>query len=165
MALVVGTNAFIDVVSADAYFADSLQEGDWLFLNACQKSQALVTAARRLNPNLIAACQLPIDVGDITANLANANAELALVMVLTPATINQANTGSNTKRVRAGTAEVEFFRPTDRNSPRFPTQVTELLRGCLSSSASTVTGACASGLDQSSSFTDPDQYGLREGYP
>jgi hypothetical protein len=49
MALVKGTNSYVDVTEADAYFADRIDPGAWSSADAIQKSQALVTATAMLD--------------------------------------------------------------------------------------------------------------------
>lgn len=49
MALVVGTNAYVDADTADAYFGDRLNASAWSGASAAQKDQALVTATLRLD--------------------------------------------------------------------------------------------------------------------
>lgn len=48
MSLQVGVNSYLDVAAADVYFSDRLGAEAWAALTAPQKSQALVTATRRL---------------------------------------------------------------------------------------------------------------------
>lgn len=46
MALTVGTNSYVTVAEADAYFGDRLNADSWTSASAAIKSQALVTATR-----------------------------------------------------------------------------------------------------------------------
>lgn len=48
MSLQVGVNSYLDVAAANAYFSDRLGAEAWDALTDAQKSQALVTATRRL---------------------------------------------------------------------------------------------------------------------
>jgi hypothetical protein len=49
MALVKGTNSYVTVEEADAYFADRLDAAAWTAADATQKAQALVTATAYLD--------------------------------------------------------------------------------------------------------------------
>lgn len=164
MALVVGTNAFISLADADSYFLDNLSHDSWISFTTTQRSRAIITSASQIDQLLINDCKLPIDPGEIVATVAQANAELALQMLLDPKVIDQSNTDSNTKKVKAGSAEVEFFRPT--SGPRFPTVVMNLLKasGCIGSGSAGISGAYASGTCDESSFSNTEAYNKTEGY-
>lgn len=54
MAATVGTNSYISVADADAYFTDSLSASAWSGATAAEKEAALVTAARRIDRLLLA---------------------------------------------------------------------------------------------------------------
>lgn len=49
MALVKGTNAYVTVVEADAYFSDRLDADAWSNADSTKKAQALITASLMLN--------------------------------------------------------------------------------------------------------------------
>jgi len=49
MALAKGTNSYVTVAEADAYFADSLNKTAWTSANSTQKAQALVTATSMID--------------------------------------------------------------------------------------------------------------------
>lgn len=49
MALVKGTNSYVDVAEADAYFVDRIDPGAWSSADSTQKGQALVTATSMLD--------------------------------------------------------------------------------------------------------------------
>lgn len=169
MALVKGVNAFATVTEANTYFNDNLQFSSWDNLTATVKTRALITSASQINLSISDGCKLPLNEADIIEELTNANIELALAMALNPAIVTQADTGSNTKRVKAGSAEVEFFRP--KAGTRFPPTVMNLLisSGCLAGATGIgvagVGGAYASGTNVQSTFANIDEYGLEEGYP
>jgi hypothetical protein len=55
-------------------------------------------------------------------------------------------TGTNEKRLKAGSVEIERFRPTDRTSSRWPQRVLELI-GPFIAGASSVAYPLASGVD------------------
>ena len=84
--------------------------------------------------------------------------ELALTLLTTPTAQEKRTTGSNTKRVKAGSAEVEFFRPTD-GAP-FPDIPNELLRPFRDGG---VIAGEASGCDETSTFADANPFGFTQG--
>jgi hypothetical protein len=87
-----------------------------------------------------------------------------ILYLLDDATLTQTpDSGSNLKRAKAGSAEVEFFRPTQGGFPRFPTEAHELIRYFLEG-ASGITGPYAPGTSAGSAFDDDDGYGLSEGF-
>lgn len=166
MALVKGTNSYSTVAEANTYFTDSLLFTSWNPLALTVKSRALITASGQISLLVKADCKLPIDVINISAHLANATMELALQMALDPSVITQSNTGSDNKRVKAGSVEVEFFR-SRTSSSRFPSVVMNLLIAgdCLDSSTSGGSGGAeAFGTSEESTFTNRDEYGLTDGY-
>lgn len=72
-------------------------------------------------------------------------------------------TGSNQKRLKAGTAEIEFFRPTD-GTP-LPTVPWELLTPFLTSAAGAISGSAGFGTGCPSQFDDGDTYNRTQGFP
>jgi hypothetical protein len=85
-----------------------------------------------------------------------------ILYLLDDATATQSDDqGSNVKRVKAGSAEVEFFKGTDGKKSRFPTEANELIRYFLEGQTSIVT-PYAPGTDAESSFDDDDYYGIEE---
>lgn len=163
MALSVGTNSYISQADADTYFADNIRFAQWNTLDTQTKDRALVTASGQISRFVRETCQLPLT-PPINTDLANAAAELGLELTLNAAAISQADTGSNTKRVQAGSVKVEFFRPT--SGTRFNVNTTGLLRlaECIPESVSGVAGAFASGTSATSDFTDRCRYDRDEGY-
>lgn len=103
-----------------------------------------------------------VDEDTYPEDLKQAQFELAYELVVQGGVLEtSAGSGSNVKGVGAGSARVDFFRPTD-NLQRFPTVVQELLRCFLGGSGGV--GAFASGGDGESFFKCwPDNYGLVSG--
>ena len=120
MALTVGTNSYVEVVDATAYFNDSLRKADWAGLSTPTKSAALIEATRYLDrldwkgekTSSAQALEFPRD-GDSTVPdaIKEATYEVGLRLALDPTLIDNINnqTGSNIKRVKAGDVETEFF--------------------------------------------------------
>lgn len=79
--------------------------------------------------------------------------------ILLAAEINNGNTSvigsdstdTRTKRQKAGSVEIEYFRDLD-GGPRFPTAIQELLAGLFGGRA-VIAGSIASGVDECSDFT------------
>lgn len=155
------------------YFNLALGGSGWVAASSTDRQKALVSATRWLNrlglvdPDTGAAIAphatdvgVPVAVQEGAYELANA------VLVDVEATA-ATSTGSNVKRVKAGSAEVEFFRAT--GGTPLPTVAFQLLRPYLVSQQSTGdgdgVGACASGTDGESSFSDGDAWGRYSGFP
>jgi hypothetical protein len=107
-----------------------------------------------------------VDVNAFAPGIQEATAELAFEISQSTDAETQAGVGNNTKRVRAGSAEVEFFRPSAGpegvGSRRFTTVVFEYLR-CYLDGARGATGPQAFGTTGTtqSEFTDTSQ--VRDG--
>lgn len=176
MVLTVDTNTYITEAEADTYFQGSLNLGDWSGLGSDVKERALVTATRMLErqtwlgtkasdaqtlswprSGVTDAYGNAVSSASVPQAIKDAQAELALALYLTPQVQNQSSTSSNTKRLKAGSAEVEYFRPS--RGTRFPVIIQELLGSFLSSS--TLIAPLAYGTDQVTSF-DTD-YGRNTG--
>lgn len=155
------------VDDADDYFAAALNATGWTGATTLTKQQGLISATRLIDRALIfsgtktvssQALQWPRDdatcrddaVTDGTTpdNIALATFELALALINDPTLLTSNSSGSNTKRAKAGSAEVEYFRPTIGTSVdvRLPRQVWDLL-GCYTTAAnvSGIGGAWDSG--------------------
>lgn len=95
--------------------------------------------------------------------LYEATYESAFVLISDPTAIDQKNQGDNKKRLRAGSAEIEFFRP--QSGGILPATAQSLiLRYIDSLGLVTAFGALASGTDGESEFCDQDRYGRQEGF-
>lgn len=162
--IIVGQNSYITIEDANTYFNTNIRFASWSGLDDLTKERSLITASGIISSYVKEDCQLPLALSSITTNLAHAAAEYALDLVLTPDLNSASSTSSNIRRVRAGSAEVEFFGRT--SGSRFPTNVQRLLADCLPATAGGVSGsAVAFGTTTASSFDNPDEYGLEEGYP
>lgn len=164
MALVIAENSYITREDADSYFADSIRFSLWDALVNDTKDRALITASRQISIYVLDEYKLgTVSAGDIPESLAFAAAEYGLDIALDPSVATQANTGSNTKKLKAGSAEIEYFAPTDITASRFPKYITEMIRDCLGSSDSPVIAPFVSGACEQSSFTNVNKYGYDEG--
>lgn len=90
--------------------------------------------------------------------------ELAYDISLSAAAETNAGVGSNLKRTKAETVEVEFFRPTGgvggAGSARFPIYVMEYIGCMLASGAVVGLSGGATGMGGTSVVADPDAYGM-----
>lgn len=175
------------VAEADAYLAvDAVREPTWTTLTVDQKGARLVQGTRRLNllawggdktggdtqvdafprtgltyasGNSVSTTEVPQGVEDATILLAGSIAVDAEVG-------GSGSSGTNVKRVKAGSAEVEFFRQTT-GVPLQDETAYNLVKEFLAASgiASGLVGPYASGTDAQSSFSDIDQWGRSRGFP
>jgi hypothetical protein len=142
------------VGDADEYFAARLGATSWTGATADEKAQALVTAVRFLDrgatwsgeqtdPTTPQPLQWPRDGalyrgeavtdGTTPERIVLGEFELALALLEDESVQDAAGTGSNVKLAKAGSAEVQFFRPTagETSETRFPTVVHELVGGYM----------------------------------
>lgn len=175
------------VADADAYLAARIGS-TWSTATTLQKQQALISAARMLDRAVFwsgvksdAAQDLqwprdgasdactgePVPDGTIPDEIALAEFELANILFVDATAQDSPGTGSNVKRVAAGSASVEFFSPTTDTpiDTRLPTPVNDLV-ACLFATTEGLGGATSFGTDVESSFDDPDERAERsEGFP
>lgn len=122
---------YITVADADKYLAVDVQRADlWASRTELQKQRGIVSATRFLQALTWASGEAPLTTDDpVLYPLAEATALLAADFLATPALASGGGTGSNVKRAKAGSAEVEFFRPV-AGYP-MPLDVFNLLRSLL----------------------------------
>ena len=101
----------------------------------------------------------------LAEGICEATFELVLKVLENPSIASGTSTGSNIRRAKAGSAEVEFFQPgRDASGSRgtiFPTEAHKLIRCYLGGGG---LGIIATGTDGESSFTECDEFGLSEGF-
>lgn len=122
---------YTTVAEADTYLAVDVQRATaWAARTTLQKQQGLITATRFLQSLTWASGAAPLTTDDPVASpLPEATAMLAADFLATPALASGGGTGSNVKRAKAGSAEVEFFRPV--TGYPMPLDVFTLLRSLL----------------------------------
>ena len=181
--LSIGSNTYtVYALTADAqgdassYLAGGVDTSAWDDANSRDKKKALISAARMLDravwsgtvtdPITPQPLQWPRDGatcrgeavadGTIPDNIAYGQFELALALLEDSSVQDQQNTRTDLKRVKAGSAEVEYFKPPFGESTKFPTVVQQYV-GCYLAGASNSAGiAYDSGTDVETSFTDTD---------
>jgi hypothetical protein len=163
------------VADADTYFAATFGE-TWSALSTLEKQQAIISAHRLMDRAIlwsgtktVAAqpCQWPRDgatngctseaVTDGTTpdDIAYGEFELAMAIAADSTLLSSSGTGTNTKRVKAGSAEVEFFQPTagTNDETRLPQNVHDLV-ACFQDGQNILpsSGTLSSGTGDSTSF-------------
>lgn len=172
MALVVGTNSYISVADADTYFEDAIHASVWSSASPGDKAKALVTATRffdRQNWNGSKYQDAPtqvldwprsgltdsngnaLDETEVPQEILDATCELALTLLQNPSAQDSTDTGSNIKRMKAGSVEIEYIRGT--SGTRFPTIINELV-GLWLTVSSSLSGPFIYGADNESSFSE-----------
>lgn len=175
--------AYASVTEADAYLAvDPVRATTWAALSTDQKGQMLVAATRRLDyftwegtktgaegVQENAWPRTSVDYPDGTAvstsevpiEIENATILLAGTIAITSTVANVGTSGSNIERVKAGSAEVEFFKPTTGVRLQDETAF-NLIKIFFGNDPSTDVGTLASGSDEVTIFDD--DFELVEGY-
>lgn len=150
MALLKGTNSYLDNSDADTYFADALHSAVWDAATEANQNKALVTATRMLDRQRWEgaktgdpqALQFPrtgltdrdgnaVSSVTVPADVESATAELALALLTDADVQTTANSGSNVEEVDAKGVSVTFFRTDSTIAPRFPAIVDELIAAFL----------------------------------
>ncbi len=156
------------IADAKVYFLGKIGSEAWTDSEKIEKQQALVTATRWvrrfLAKQFVAASDVPDEsITPAPLLVAQATYETAFVLVITPKAQAEPNTGSNRKRVKAGSAEIEFFRPTDGTA--LPEIANSLLFEHLNEVGGTSdAGAAVFGTDGESEFCDQDRFGRSRGF-
>lgn len=179
-----GANSYATIAEADAYLDNSIRATAWATVLDDDKARALITATRLIDKQCLCGDQTDPDQplhfpatgvvdheGDevpddeVPLGITNATIELAFELSQNPSLESSSNTGSNTKRLKAGSVEIEKFRPGDvlgsKGVKRFPTVVQEYLSPFICTAAGS---AQAFGSDQTSQFDNCDTYGRSEGF-
>jgi hypothetical protein len=176
------------VAEADNFLAvDPVRATAWAALDVDGKGAKLVAATRRLNPLLwmgektngegtqpdawprtnvtyldgtaVSTTEVPIEVDQATMLLAGS--------IAINATVSQtATSGSNTKRLKAGSAEVEYFKATSGKALQDETAwaLVKQFMGRVTSNSVGATAPGSSGVETSSFLDDQQGFGLTKGF-
>ena len=177
--------AYASVVEGDAYLnTDPLREVAWEALDAEGKGKVLISATRRLDlerwkgtktggegvqeekwprTGVTYSDGTAVSTSEVPQELENATILLAGSIALDSKNAESGSSGSNIKRVKAGSAEVAFFRATTPGSAVQDETVMDLIRQFLAGSG--VSTGLASGCDEESTFGDLSPWELTQGYP
>ena len=163
------------VADADEYFAATIGE-TWSALTTLQKQQSIISAARLMDRALLfsgsktvagqarawprdgatnSCTSTAVADGTTPDDIAHGEFELAMALAADPTLLTSSGSGTNTKRVKAGSAEVEFFQPTigTNDETRLPQNVHDLL-ACYRDGSNILpsSGSLSSGTGDSTSF-------------
>jgi hypothetical protein len=178
-------NSYATIASADTYLGDSVRAGlNWSAVDNDTKARSLITATRLLDKQCFIGSKTDTaqtlewprtGVTDADGNsvatdtvpdgIINGCIELAYELSQDETLETAQNTGSNDKKYKAGSVEIEFFRPggvlgTD-GLTRFPIVVMEWIREYLCGYGGKGLPS-AFGTSDTSQFDDCDTYSLDE---
>lgn len=149
---------------ANIYLAGKLGADAWEAATEANRNKALVTATRLIRTWLKTQKHDVDPAGSVDARIEQANYELADAITVNPTIAAAANSDGNEKRLKAGEAEVEYFRPTEGG--RFPPAIQALLSDWLGEQGATTSlggyGVNASACNEST--LGPCDYGLSSGF-
>lgn len=147
------------IADTTIYFSAKIGSSAWTDAAEIDQQQALVTATRWVRNWLAGQLSPEPDPADTPAPLlvAQGGYEVAFALIEDPTIQENATTTSNNKRLKAGSVEIEFFKPV--NGSVFPSAAQRLLNEFLNEEGVGATGSLASGTDGVSEFCDPDRYG------
>ena len=172
MALIVGTNSYGSVVDANTYFSTSVAIADWEQFDTAAKERGLITVTGLLEQvhwsgtkedsqqtlafsriGLISPEGTVLTAPQSLALIKKASYEYALAVLKDPSILNSTNvTGSNIKKVEAGSAKVTYFKPIA--GTKYPLQVLSLIKDHIGGSRSS--SSYVSGNTDNSSFLCPN---------
>lgn len=159
---------YSSLIDAEAYFNASTQFADWNGFNDDEKRRGLVSATRLIERQSWQGTKT--ETGSPTQELAfprdgltdcsgtsvsstatldsiKEASQLLAVDLLQGETLETSlSTEDRTKRLKAGSVELEFFRAEAITSQRFPTDVMELI-GCFLAGSSAIAGSISTGTD------------------
>lgn len=177
--------AYASEAEAEAYMAvDPVRKDAWDVLTSDQKKVNIISATKRLDlltwtgektsgasqvnawprTGVVYSDGTAVSTSEVPREVQDATCSLAGSITIDASTSEAGTSGTNTKRVKAGSAEVEFFRPDSGKALQDETAFT-LITIFLSGPASGDTGNFASGTGCESSFNDATFPGLTQGFP
>lgn len=157
-----GTNSYINYNDALTYFSNRYNSTAWYALSASDAIRVLISASAQISRQVKTAYKLANVATPANQELKDAVCELAIAMAADSAVIDQANTSKNVRRVQAGSATVEFFKPS--KGSRFPSEVMRILQAGSMLDGVAVSTPVASGTTVCSSFDDADIYNRTSGF-
>lgn len=174
------------VADADSYLAAKIGS-TWSTFTTLKKQQCIVSAARMLSTAVLysgevtvagqplawprdgatnACTGTAVPNGTTPDDMAFAQYELAQILGDDATVLASSGSGTNTKRVKAGTAEVEFFTPTigTNSETRLPTVVNDIA-GCYVDRPNISGGSFGTTVDDADPGYCKDDFDKSEGYP
>ncbi|MEE8609012.1 MAG: DnaT-like ssDNA-binding protein [Nitrospiraceae bacterium] len=184
----VGYTSYASVAEADSYLnIDPTREAAWEALSTDNKGKKLISATRRLDlfkwqgektgdedvqfnqwprTGLTYPGGTAVSTSEVPVEVENATILLAGSIALDAEQADAGSSGSNTKRVKAGSAEVEFFRQVTGVALQDETAFTLIKPFLELSTVVASQGAFVSGNEAvESTFSDIDQWGRTRGFP
>lgn len=182
----VGYTSYASLAEADDYLAvDPVRGAAWAALSVDERGARLVAATRRLD--LLAwqgektggSAQVPqwprtgvtfpngdpVPTDEVPQGVEDATILLAGSIELDAATAQAGDSGSNVKRTKAGSAEVEFFRPQTGGPLQDATALALVVAFLEAAALGGELGPLATGTGAKSAFDDDDAYGRTRGFP
>ncbi len=171
------------VGDATDYLNAKLGASAWATASADDQARAIVSAARWIDrvstfsgtktvstqelewPRDNATCgTTAVADGTTPDDLALAEFELALILIGDSTAQDASSQGSNVKRAKAGSAEVEFFGATTNTSAdtKLPSPAHDMLKCFLTGATGSIAGGFATGTNNASEFCE-DDFGLSGG--
>ena len=147
---------------AKEYLKGGINGASFLLLGSGDQARHLVQAQRLLSRQGWKS-GYPVEAdGTVPLGIEFGQYELAVLLVEDPDVFSQPGTGSNERRLKAGSAEIEFFSRTD--GKLFPSQVLDLIKPYLGSRISIVTPTVSgSSVERKTSLViGHDDYTLNE---
>lgn len=172
---------YSDVAAADEYFNGSISFATWNALTADEKARSLVEATRLIDrqswqgekaetspeqelefgrTGLTDCAGNDVTVAESLELAVEASQLLALDLSQSSNQITNQSTENTTKRLKADTVEIEYFRPTAGQPTRFAQPVMELL-GCFLAGSLSISGSIDSGTDGTALNND---FGFTDGF-
>lgn len=187
--LTIGSDAYTSYASeaeADIYLAaDPVRKAAWEALAAGDPREILLVAGTRrldflswkgektggaaqVNAWPRTGVQYPdgtaVSTSEVPQEIEDATILLAGTINITPTVSQAGSSGSNRKRLKAGPAEIEFFRPT-AGKPLQDESAFDLINIFLEAETTSASlGPLATGTDGESEFCDQDKYGRTRGF-
>lgn len=135
---------------ATEYFVPHIDGEGFLDAEFLEQQKALITAQRLIDRQIYLGTKAVItqstqfprnDDTTVPIGIEIAQYEMALILLDDPTFFNATSTGSNDRRLKAGSVEIEFFSQTLRSTSiggaaKFPPQILDLLKPYLAASAS-----------------------------
>lgn len=157
------------IADAKIYLLPKVGGSVWTDAEKVDRQAALVSATRWVIRALAARGVPDASMPDPATTpadqfLREATYEAAFFLISNPSALDDQNQGNNKKRLKAGSAEIEFFRP--QSGGILPSTAQSLIIRYIDSlGLTTGFGSLASGTDGESEFCDQDRYGRTQGYP
>lgn len=154
-------NTYVTLEEAEVYFSERANHIAWDDTRPEEQMRLLITVSRLISLQVLDAFKLGT-ITTVSTLLLQGTCELALSAAASSDVLTQATDGSNVKKVKADTVEVEFFRPVAGQT--FPSLVMEILREAEVLETPSTESVFATGTDGVTVFDECNRYGKNEGF-